>query len=76
MKIYLKIQTLSSIWELMTNLQNLVDSKLTNNDFDDLGIGAVRVVSSDSKVDVETDSVSETTEDIDVEPIRTTNTAS
>jgi cell division protein ZipA len=33
---------------------NLVDSELTNNEFDDLGLGAVRVVSSEAKVEDET----------------------
>jgi cell division protein ZipA len=52
---------------------NLVAPEAINNDFDDLGIGAVRVVSSEPKEGKETESVSETTVDEDIEPILTTN---
>jgi len=48
---------------------NLVDSELTKNEFDDLGIGAVRVVSSDLKEEV----AEETATDNDIEPNLTTN---
>lgn len=51
--------------------------ELSNNDFDDLGIGAVRVVSSEPKVEMEAKSDSDTKADKDLateaDPIPTTN---